>query len=86
MGPTNPASATGVAPGAAASLTSTPTVYFGYFVSVPATPLYAGVTPGFAGLYQVNVTIPDGVPTGNVDIRLQFPDGTVSNPVQIAVQ
>jgi uncharacterized protein (TIGR03437 family) len=86
MGPTDPASATGVAPGAAASLTSTPIAFFGYFVSVPATPLYAGVTPGFAGLYQVNVTIPDGVPTGNVDVRLMFPDGTVSNPVQIAVQ
>jgi uncharacterized protein (TIGR03437 family) len=86
MGPTNPASATGVGPTAAASLTSTPTVFFGYFISVPATPLYAGVTPGFAGLYQVNVTIPDGVPTGNVDVRLMFPDGTVSNPVQIAVQ
>jgi uncharacterized protein (TIGR03437 family) len=86
MGPTNPASATGVGPAAAAPLTSTPTVYFGDFVSEAATPLYSGVTPGFAGLYQVNVTIPDGVPTGNVDVRLMFPDGTVSNPVQIAVQ
>jgi uncharacterized protein (TIGR03437 family) len=86
MGATNPASATGTAPTTATSLTSTPTVFFGDFVSEPATPLYAGVTPGFAGLYQVNVTIPDGVPTGNIDVRLMFPDGTVSNPVQIAVQ
>ena len=86
MGATSPAAGTGAAPASAASLNSTPIVFFGDFAAEPATPLYAGVTPGFAGLYQVNVTIPDGVPPGNVDVRLMFPDGTVSNPVQIAVQ
>lgn len=86
IGTTSPAAATGVPSSAAASLASTPTVFFGDFGAQPATPLYAGVTPGFAGLYQVNVTIPQGVPAGNVDVRLMFPDGTVSNPVQIAVQ
>lgn len=68
------------------SLVSTPVAFFGYFISIPATPLYAGLSPGSVGLYQVNVTIPDGVPAGNIDIRVMFPDGTVSNAVQIAVQ
>jgi uncharacterized protein (TIGR03437 family) len=78
--------ATGAAATAADPLVSTPTVYFGDFVSTAAAPLYAGLSPGSVGLYQVNVTIPPGVPTGNVDLKVMFPDGTVSNPVQIAVQ
>ncbi len=67
-------------------LISTPLVYFGYFFAVPGTPIYAGLSPGSVGLYQVNVVIPDGVPSGNIDVRLMFTDQTVSNPVQIAVQ
>ncbi len=77
---------TGAAAAGAASLTSLPTVYFGDFVFTAATPQYAGLSPGSVGLYQVNVTIPDGVPKGNVDIKVMFTDGTISNPVQIAVQ
>lgn len=88
LGTTSPAASTGTPSPSSPlpSLVSTPTVYFGDFVSTAATPLYAGLTPGYVGLYQVNVTIPDGVPTGNVDVRITFPDGTYSNAVQIAVQ
>lgn len=88
LGVTNPSVATGAtAPSSPLpALVSTPTVYFGDFVSTAATPLYAGLSPGSVGLYQVNVTIPDGVPSGNIDVRITFPDGTYSNPVQIAVQ
>ena len=32
--------------------------------------LYAGVTPGFVGLYQVNLQIPPDIPSGNVDLQL----------------
>jgi uncharacterized protein (TIGR03437 family) len=60
-------------------------VYFGDFVYEAATPLYAGLSPGSVGLYQVNVTIPPGVPKGNVDVTIQFAD-SISNIVQIAVQ
>ena len=86
LGSTQTAVGTGVAASGADALNSTPTVYFGDFVNFAATPLYAGLSPGSVGLYQVNVTIPAGVPNGNVDIRVMFPDGSVSNPVQIAVQ
>ena len=37
------------------------TVNFGGQTAAAA---FAGLTPGLAGLYQVNVTIPQGVPTG----------------------
>lgn len=32
---------------------------------VPATPLFAGLTPQFVGLYQVNAIVPAGVPPGD---------------------
>ena len=31
---------------------------------------YAGLAPVLAGLYQLNVTIPSGVNTGNVDVEI----------------
>lgn len=35
--------------------------------------LYAGLAPGFAGLYQINLRLPDGV-GGNPQIQLGLPD------------
>jgi uncharacterized protein (TIGR03437 family) len=90
LGPTNPAVGTNVpAPGSEplARLTVTPAVEFGngIFGTISATPSYAGLSPGSVGLYQVNVAIPAGVLSGNVNLTLSFPDST-SNTVQIAVQ
>ena len=48
---------------------------------VPATDiLYAGVTPGFVGLYQINVRIPTGTPDGDLPViatigGIQSPSG-----------
>jgi uncharacterized protein (TIGR03437 family) len=88
LGPTSPYVATGQAALVAplAWLTSMPVVTFGGGVGgATATPQYAGLSPGYAGLYQVNVTIPDSVPTGAVYVSLAFGDST-SNSVLIFVQ
>jgi uncharacterized protein (TIGR03437 family) len=46
---------------------------------------FAGLTPGFAGLYQVNAVLPAGTPTGaNVPLTLAI-DGQTSAVVTIAV-
>jgi uncharacterized protein (TIGR03437 family) len=88
LGPTSPYVATGQpAPGAPyAWLTSMPMVVFGGgFGSPTAVPSFAGLSPGFAGLYQVNVTIPDNAPKGNVYVSLVF-NTSVSNSVLIFIQ
>ncbi len=54
--------------------------------------LFSGLTPGYAGLYQVNVRIPENAPTGLVDMILAINPfaGTstqnASRPVKMAVQ
>lgn len=52
---------------------------------------YAGMAPGWVGLYQVNARVPANVPFGDtvpVAIGVTYPDGTVvsSNTVTISVQ
>lgn len=89
LGPTNPAVATGApAPSTPpyGPLVTTPAVSFGSNPFSPqAIPLYAGLTPTYAGLYQINVQIPAGTPSGTVYITLEFPTG-MSNSVAIQVQ
>jgi uncharacterized protein (TIGR03437 family) len=47
---------------------------------------FAGLTPGFVGLYQVNVPIPVSAPPG-LDLPISFRIGGVqSSPVEIAIQ
>lgn len=48
-------------------------------------PFYAGVTPGFAGLYQVNFTVADGISPGNYPLRIATPDGS-SRSVPIPIR
>ncbi len=92
LGLTSPAALTGQPPPypPLAQLIDTPTVSFGtgsaIVPPVTATPGFAGLSPQYPTLYQVNVTIPANAPTGTVNVRLGFPDGTFSNTVQIAVQ
>jgi uncharacterized protein (TIGR03437 family) len=69
-------------------VTSIPTVnfYLTGAASITADPLFAGLTPTYAGLYQVNVTIPANAPKGsNVNVTLGFNDA-ISNAAQIAIQ
>jgi uncharacterized protein (TIGR03437 family) len=46
---------------------------------------YAGLVAGFVGLYQVNLTVPDGVPTGDsVPIALSV-SGQISPPALLSI-
>jgi uncharacterized protein (TIGR03437 family) len=53
---------------------------------VAISPAYAGLAPGFIGLYQVNIPIPANTPPGAA-ISLVLQQGNVaSNPVSVAIQ
>jgi uncharacterized protein (TIGR03437 family) len=58
------------------------TVRFG---SILTTPQYAGLTPGFVGLYQVNVQVPAAIPSGTAIVSIDLA-GTSSNGVSVAIQ
>lgn len=88
LGPTVPVVATGAgAPGGPlAQVAPTPQVYLGGSVlggAEPITPLFVGLTPGFVGLYQINFTIPDSAPRGNM-VPMSIDGGT--NRVNLAIQ
>jgi uncharacterized protein (TIGR03437 family) len=56
----------------------------------PARVLYAGAAPGFAGLNQLNLQLPENLPSGNlvISIKINDGDGTMltGNAVTINVQ
>ena len=53
---------------------------------VPVTPSFAGLAPGWVGLYQVNVQVPANAPVGDaVPVALSVGDAA-SNQVTMAVQ
>jgi uncharacterized protein (TIGR03437 family) len=79
--PAVPSGAPGPSP--PAQTLTLPTVVIG---GINATPNFSGLAPTFAGLYQVNVQVPQGVAPGSaVPVYLTI-GGAVSNLVTIAVQ
>ena len=63
--------------------TASPEVSIG---SAAADVLFAGLAPGFIGLYQVNVRLPASAPSGDaVGVSLRI-GGAESNVVTIAVE
>ena len=52
----------------------------------PATIQFAGLAPGFVGLYQVNVEIPQGVAPGSSVPLVLIQNGVRSNTVTLGVQ
>jgi uncharacterized protein (TIGR03437 family) len=69
--------------GPLASTTATPTVTVG---DVNATVSFSGLAPGYVGLYQVNVRIPDTAPSGDAVPVILSIGGVTANTVTIAVQ
>lgn len=66
-----------------ATTTSKPDVYI---AGVPAAVQFSGMAPGFAGLWQINATVPSQTfVTGKVPLQV-FMDGVDSNEVTIFVQ
>lgn len=72
--------------GAEHQASATPTVLVG---GITAPLAYAGQAPGYPGVCQINITIPQNAPTGDaVPLQIQTADGsfTSSSLVTIAVQ
>jgi uncharacterized protein (TIGR03437 family) len=85
LGPTTPPVAVGArAPSSPPSvMTSTPQILVG---GSPAEVTFAGLAPGFVGLYQINAVVPQGVTPGSA-VNLQIVvGGQTSRQVTIAVQ
>jgi uncharacterized protein (TIGR03437 family) len=86
LGPTNPPIPDGTIPGAPTNLTETPTVgFYGTNLQRSVAPIYAGLSGGAVGLYQVNAVVPQDAPPGSLLVHLHFPDAD-SDSATIAVR
>lgn len=92
LGPTTPVVPSGTAsPGSPLAVIDVNATQACFGVPTPfspipcVTPQFVGLSPGFVGLYQVNLAIPDGLSSGNVPFSFSV-NGTGSDVVQLAVQ
>ncbi len=91
LGPANPPVESGVAsPGDPLAYASpAPSVTFGGGLSGVAstvTPLFAGLTPGLVGLFQINVVVPADAPKGASVPFYLLQGATPSNRIAIAIE
>ena len=85
LGPVEPPLATG-APASDDPLSVTTTLPQVTIGGVPATVTFSGLAPGFVGLYQINVEIPAGAPSGGAVAVVVTIGGVQSNVVTIAIE
>ena len=87
LGRTQPNPAPGEIPQNAAAIQrlSDLKVYLGGTASDPASILYAGLTPGSPGLYQINLVLPDSLDT-DPEIRVAIADQSSPAGLKLAVQ
>ncbi len=90
LGQTTPAAQNGVAApsGPLATVPSVNVVFGGqtFDRGLRQAPLFAGLTPGFVGLYQINVTVPVGVEIGDTVPLFLDINGLASNRVTLAIK
>jgi uncharacterized protein (TIGR03437 family) len=83
LGATNPAVVAGAATSQAATTVNPVSVTIG---GVAAQVVFAGLAPGFAGLYQVNLLVPSGAPVGSKIPLIIRVEGISSAAVNMAVK
>lgn len=72
LGRTNPAFDAGLLPDKIGSTVEPVTVTLGGVQLAASDVLYAGVAPGLAGLYQINIKVPDAVADGDLPIAVRI--------------
>ncbi len=77
FGPTNPATMPGVPPSSTATVDHPVLTLGGVGLDTSKLP-YVGVSPGIAGLYQINFQVPGGLPDGDYPLTMKL--GTFSTP------
>ena len=90
LGPVTPTFPSGLAPLVGGAplpvMVNKPQVRIGEQLIPPENVEYAGLAPMSVGIYQVNVKLPDNVPTGNaVSLNFTTFEGQASNTVAIAI-
>ena len=85
LGPVTNAPATG-SPASGTTISHTTTAATATIGGEEATVIFAGLAPGFVGLYQVNIGVPESAPSGGAVELVLTIGGVDSNPVTIAVE
>lgn len=78
-----PASGAAASGEALSATAAAPSVTIG---GIPAAVSFAGLVPAFVGLYQVNVQVPDGAPSGAAVPLILTMGGVASNTVTVAIE
>jgi len=83
LGATDPSVASGTSSPSStlAKVTDTPTVTVD---ALPASVAFAGLTPGFVGLYQINFQVPAGAHSGEVEVDVTQ-NGVAANPTLLPI-